>query len=88
VADYSGTTGGLSHEARRGNETLNARGSTSNDEMYGDLDPAGGAPIVAGAGIDTSVAGTGSDTLVGGSGHDLFAFVSGKGDSSVTRPAE
>jgi hypothetical protein len=77
--DYSGTAGGLQYEAGSGNETLDASGSTTNDLIYGGLDPTGRNSIVGGAGTDTIVGGAGNDTLVGGSGHDLFTFVSANG---------
>jgi Ca2+-binding RTX toxin-like protein/plastocyanin len=77
---YTGDAGELLYAAGSGNETLDALGSSTGNQMFGGLDPSGHDLIIGGSGNDTLVAGSGSDTLIGGAAsHDLFVFFSSNG---------
>jgi hypothetical protein len=77
---YTGDAGALLYAAGSGNETLDASGSSTSNQMFGGQDRGGHDLIIGGSGNDTLVAGSGSDTLAGGfAGHDVFVFFSSNG---------
>jgi RTX calcium-binding nonapeptide repeat (4 copies) len=77
---YTGDAGELLYAAGSGNETLDASGSSTSNQVFGGLDRSGHDLIIGGSGNDTLVAGSGSDTLTGGvASHDVFVFFSSNG---------
>ena len=71
---YFGSSG-VTYTAGSGNETLNAAGSSSDNQIFAGN---GNDSLVGGSGNDRLTAGTGSATMSGGSGFSVFVFLNGQ----------
>lgn len=78
VIDASGNTGGISIDARDGDDTVT--GGIGNDTLIGGsgadtlVGAGGNDSLTGGTGNDTLTGGAGADTLTGGDGNDVFSL--------------
>ena len=71
---YFNGSGSLTFLAGAGNETLDAAGSSGNNNLVAGSDSNGNDSLVGGSGTNSFIAGAGADTMASGSGNNAFAF--------------